>query len=227
MKYIACISGGKDSVVMLLKILQHKLPLDLVIISRIKEEYNFIKFNQKKIINICRAHNIKCILLHGSFEKLLFTKYKKFPIFCCRWCTDKLKNKPIRKYLKDKFGDKSNYKQYIGYAFDEQERLKSTGFKSNYSNAIFPLINLKLTEQNCYEIALNHGFKYDTRFQRSGCWCCPLMNQHDIKILINCYPHYWNKIKLWEKQLNQKWKYNTITNRGGCDYFESKLKDKI
>lgn len=226
-KYICCCSGGKDSTVMFLQILKYKLPIDIVIISRIKEEYGFIKFNQDKIIKLCEQYKIKCIVLNGSFKDLLFNKYKRFPIFCCRWCTDLLKNKPIRKYLKENFGKKINYYQYIGFAYDELDRLKSTGFKINYSNGLFPLIDLKLTEADCYKIAQEYGFKYDTRFNRSGCWCCPLMNKHDITILINNYPQYWKIIKQWEQQLNIKWKYNSITKTGGTDYWEKRCKNNF
>ena len=54
-KYICCCSGGKDSTAMFLKILETKRPLDLVVICDIKEEYDWLKFNQHKIKELCET----------------------------------------------------------------------------------------------------------------------------------------------------------------------------
>ena len=241
-KYICCCSGGKDSTTMFLKILELKKPLDLVVICDIKEEMDFLKHNQYKIKEICDKNGIECVLLNKgqyinkkgelvkypcSFEYILFNHMKKFPIFNCRWCTDWLKVKPMREFMKSRFGkNKDAYYQYVGFAYDEIERTQMKAKIGTPSkNWLYPLIDLKLTEKDCYEIALKHGFKFDTRFERSGCWCCPLMSQDSVSKTIKYYPEKWAKIKEWEKKIGHKWKYNSTSRKGGCEYFEKKSKD--
>ena len=242
-KYICCCSGGKDSTTMFLKILELKKPLDLVVICDIKEEYDWLKYNQKKIKQLCEQNNIECVLLNYgwfinrkkelikypcSFEYILFKYFKQFPNFCCRWCTDWLKVKPMRNFMKARFGKSKDFYQYVGFAADEKERtqLKSRIGQPN-NNWIYPLIELGITEKEAYKIAIDNGFKFDTRFQRSGCWCCPLKSKKALSIDINYYPQYWNKIKEWEKKLNFKWKYNSITKKGGTEYWESRCKNNF
>ena len=239
-KYICCCSGGKDSSAMFLKLIEQNRPLDLVIICDIKEEYDFLKHNQQKIKEICEKHNIECVMLKEgsfvnkkgqlikyplSFEYILFNHYKFFPYFACRWCTDWMKVKPMRNFMKARFGkDKQAYYQYIGYAKDEENRIKLGG-ALEHKEWLYPLIEYNMTEKDCYKYAMEHGFKFDTRFKRSGCWCCPLMNCKEIKTLINYYPEKWQIIKDWEKKLGRLWKENTTKKYGGTEYDEKKLKD--
>lgn len=216
MKYIVSFSGGKDSSAMLMKLIQNKEQIDEVVCCwsdvLYEEDYFNIDLAQEK----CKELGIQFTILKHSFKDLLFNKYKKFPIFCCRWCTQKLKTEPIRNYLKEKYGN--DYICYVGFTIDEIERTKQG---VNKKNKCFPLIDkYKMTDKDCLEFARDNGFIFNTKFSRSGCWCCPLMNMKDNYTLITEYPEKWNQIKQWEKQLGIKWKTK------GCDYWEGKVKEK-
>lgn len=65
MKYIASLSGGKDSVAMVLKLIEEKWRLDEVVYYDNEMDFSAIKdviFNQ--IYPILKDNNIKLIVLH-------------------------------------------------------------------------------------------------------------------------------------------------------------------
>lgn len=107
-----------------------------------------------------------------------------------RWCTSKLKEDIIRKYLK-KY--KNNYIECIGIAFDELERCNLEDSKKKY-----PLVEWKITEGEALKYCYDKGFNWDslyTRFDRVSCWCCPFINLKELRNLYMFYPDLWNELK--------------------------------
>lgn len=126
-----------------------------------------------------------------------------WPDFINRWCTTLFKTNIIIKYLK-KYEKDYNVIQYIGIAYDEEKRIK------NKSNVVYPLYENKITEKDALEYCYKKGFDWNglyNYFSRLSCWCCPLKNLKELKIMYENFPEYWNKLKEWDKNTYRKFKY--------------------
>lgn len=210
MKHIVSFSGGKDSTAMLLKMLEDGWYIDEIIFAdtgkdfpQMIEHINLVdKYIQEK-------YNMKItrIKAEKSFDYYMFehektkgkNKGKKgygWATMLCRWCTSNLKNRVIDNYLKRY--KEEGYTEYIGIAYDEPKRIKDKRY---------PLVEYEMTEadclQYCYEKGFNWGGLYE-HFDRVSCWCCPLKNLKELKILYTHYPELWQKLKeMDEKSYNQ------------------------
>ena len=45
-------------------------------------------------------------------------------------------------------------------------------------------------------------------FDRLSCWCCPLKNQKELKILYQYYPELWKQLKEMDEKAYNKFKSN-------------------
>ena len=160
MKYIASCSFGKDSLAMVLRLLELKEPLDEVIFFDTGMEFQAIYNLRDKMKPILEEAGIKFVELHpkDSFEYMMFDKpingWKNgFHIgydWCggaCRWGTY-LKREAITKYLTSL---KEPYLEYIGIAADEPERIR----EKNY-----PLVRWNMTEADCLAYCYSKGFSW-------------------------------------------------------------------
>lgn len=130
----------------------------------------------------------------------------------CRWCTTLLKNQVVDNYLKQY--KEEGYIEYIGIAYDEQKRIKGKKY---------PLVDWKMTEADCLKCCYDKGFNYNglyEYFDRLSCWCCPLKNQKELKILYKHYPKLWNELKEMDKK-----SYNNFKNNYTVEQLEQKFKN--
>lgn len=220
MKFIASCSFGKDSLAMLLKLLESNEPLDEVIFYDTGMEFQAIYKIRDKILPILKNKNIKYVELKpkSTFEYTMFEKTvnhrngtcSKGYSWCggrCRWGTTE-KNKSISKYLKDNYGN--NYIEYIGIASDETKRI-------NYDNThkSYPLVKWNMTENDCLKYCYSKGYfweedgikLYDV-LDRVSCWCCSNKNLKELKNYYKYLPKYWNKLKEFQNKTNRPFKNN-------------------
>lgn len=152
MKHIASCSFGKDSLAMLLKLIETNSPLDEVVFYDTGMEFEAIYRIRDKVLPILASHNIKYIELKPQipFEYKMFEKEVKGKngnihkgySWCggkCRWGTTE-KLQAIDKYCK-------NAIQYVGIAFDEKTRLE----KQRKGHKQFPLAEYEMTEKDCLQ----------------------------------------------------------------------------
>ncbi len=173
MRYIASLSGGKDSVAMVLLLLERKMPLDEVIFFDTGWEFEAIYNVINKVENILKENNVKLTRLYPSksFEYLAFdhninhrdgTKSKGYG-WCgnsCRWGTT-YKKLSIDKYYKSIDDDIT---EYIGIAYDEPQRIK----EGTKTIKVYPLYDNKMTEKDCLNYCYNNGFSWIER-ERESC----------------------------------------------------------
>lgn len=216
MKYYASVSFGKDSLAMLLKIIELKMPLDEVIFYDTGMEFQAIYNIRDKIRILLYEKNIKYTELRPK-EPFLYTMFEK-PVkkrngttvkgysWCggrCRWgTTEKLKE--IEKYCK------GNY-EYVGLAYDEQQRLN----KQRKGNKLFPLAELKMTEKDCLEYCYQKGYNWNENgielykiLDRVSCWCCSNKNLKELENYYKYLPKYWNKLRFLQTKTDRPMKYN-------------------
>ena len=219
MKYFASISLGKDSLAMLLRLIEENKPLDEVVFYDTGMEFECIYNLRNKILPLLEAHNIKYTELKSK-QTFLYTMFEK-PVkkrngttgkgysWCggrCRWGTTE-KLKAIEKYCK------GNY-EYVGIAYDEQNRLS----KERKVNKLFPLAEWKMTEKDCLEYCYNKGYDWNedgielySILDRVSCWCCCNKNLKELENYYKYLPKYWNKLKELQSKTDRPMKYNKYT----------------
>lgn len=204
--HLVSFSGGKDSTAMLLEMLERGMRVDCIIFCDTGLEfpamYEHIVKVEKNI-----GQKITIIKPEHSFEEYMFDvpvrrsvdspvvrKYgaqpygSSWPGPRVRWCTDRLKMKPLARFLRDL---RKQYEiiEYIGIAFDEQYRLDR---KSNQNpNYRYPLVDWGWTEDYCLQYCYNRGYDWDglyEHFKRVSCWYCPLQSLSELRELHQYFP---------------------------------------
>ncbi len=216
MKYIASCSFGKDSLAMVLMLIEKNRPLDEVVFYDTGKEFQAIYDTRDKILPFLKEKNIKYIELNPktSFDYNMFerpvkkrgtkTIYRHGYSWCggvCRWGTTE-KIKELEKY------SKGNY-EYIGIAFDENTRL----LKQRKGNKLFPLADWEITEKEALEYCYNKGFYWEEDgiklydiLDRVSCWCCRNKNLKELKGIYRHLPKYWDKLKDIQTRLKEPMK---------------------
>jgi 3'-phosphoadenosine 5'-phosphosulfate sulfotransferase (PAPS reductase)/FAD synthetase len=219
MKYIASVSFGKDSLAMLLRLIEENKPLDEVVFYDTGMEFECIYNLRNKVLALLEEHNIKYTELKPK-ETFLYTMFEKQVkkrngtigkgySWCggrCRWGTTE-KLKAIEKHCK------GNY-EYVGIAYDEQNRLS----KERKGKKLFPLAEWKMTEKDCLEYCYNKGYNWNedgielySILDRVSCWCCCNKNLKELENYYKYLPRYWNKLKELQSKTDRPMKYNKYT----------------
>ena len=206
MKYIASVSFGKDSLAMLLLLLEKQYQVDEVIFYDTGMEFQAIYNTRDRIKIMLEEMNIKYTELKST-EPFLYKMLEK-PVnkrdgtlqkgygLCggkCRWGTTE-KNITISKYLKEKY--EQDYKEYIGIAADEIKRIE----KERNEHKLLPLVDWKVCEQDCLEYCYKKGYEwkengirlYDV-LDRVSCWCCANKNKKELENMRKYLPEYYLK----------------------------------
>lgn len=218
-KYIASCSFGKDSLAMLLLILEKNKPLDEVIFYDTGMEFQAIYNIRDKVVKLLKEKGIKYTELKPKFpfEYVMFEKpvkhrngtISKGYSWCggrCRWGTTE-KNTIIKKYLKENYND--DYKEYIGIAYDEPNRIKDDNKK------IYLLYDLKYTEKDCLRYCYSKGYSWEedgidlySILDRVSCWCCANKNLKELRAYYKYLPTYWNKLKDLQSKTERPFRNN-------------------
>ncbi len=230
MKYIASCSGGKDSVAMVLKLVEQNYPLDCVVFIDLGMEFQSIYNVWNKLCSFLDTHNIphkhiKIDFTYYATQKEVIERKDGSHLgygWCggiCRWGTA-LKRQELQKFYKS-FTDETIV-EYVGIASDEKKRIT---VKRANTVKLYPLVHWGMTENDCLVYCYKHGYDwkendvslYDV-LDRVSCFCCTNKNQAECKAMIEKLPEYWNRIKDLESRIGKP--YKDI----GCDNLVIKLK---
>lgn len=213
--YIASLSGGKDSVAMVLRLIAEGWPLDCVVFYDGGMEFKALYAVVDKIERLCDARGIRFVRLFPSksfeymaFEKSVVTKLGTNKIgysWCgstCRWATV-MKLSAISKFYKQYAG--SFVIEYVGIAADETQRLWSCRKRRcTGSVKLYPLVEWKMTEADCLRFCHSHGYYWKERadlpdlyelLDRLSCFCCRNKNLKELKNMYLYLPEYWERLK--------------------------------
>ena len=227
MKYIASVSFGKDSLAMLLKILEENAPLDEVIFFDTGMEFDSIYNNRDRIKDILLYRNIKFSQL-GSKNSFLFDMFvrpvrynnpngKEYPIhYGYEWCGGNArwgtsgKLSAIRKHYKEYYPDEQIY-EYVGIASDEPGRVRTHGYGD--ATKIYPLVDWNMTEKDCLKYCYEHGYNWDENgielydiLDRVSCWCCRNKNLKELKNIYLYLPEYWQRLRGLQSRIDSPMK---------------------
>ncbi len=219
--YVASCSFGKDSIAMLDVIYKNNLPLDYIIFVEpmYTSKISGLHPKQKEFVGYAKArikklYGYNVIFLHPDISyKDQFYKTKKkgkhvgdiygFPCMMSAWCNDRLKMRPIKKFLK-KF---KSVHEYIGIAYDEHKRHERI---LNNKDKSAPLYDYKITEAMAMDICNSLDLVspvYSTESKRDGCWFCHNTRLNGLRKLRVEYPNLWNELLSLEKDSHTKFKH--------------------
>lgn len=163
-KYIASVSFGKDSLAMLLLLMEKGYKLDEVVFYDTGMEFKSIYDTRDKVKEMLKNKNIKYTELHPKIpflHKMLDIEVHKRDGstqygygLCggrCRWGTTE-KNITISKYLKQQYGQ--DYKEYIGIAGDETKRIE----KERNEHKLLPLVDWRNGRKRLSKLLLQKWF---------------------------------------------------------------------
>lgn len=108
---------------------------------------------------------------HGNFIQMpIYTKSKRTGSIgqAKRQCTTHFKIRPMRKFLRDNFGHRATFDQWIGISRDEALRQKPSGVK--YITNKFPLLENGWDRAKCVKWLTDEGFSIPSK---SSCVGCP------------------------------------------------------
>lgn len=223
MKYIASCSFGKDSLCMVLMLIEKQKPLDEVIFYNTGVEFSCIYQIRDKLKPVIDAANVKYTELHPDnlflFDMLVRpVKYRKpnekpYPFhygygWCggsCRWGTAQ-KILIIKRYYKQKYPNEEIV-EYVGIAADEVGRQKDS------KNKIYPLVEWEMTESDCLKYCTTKGYQWIENgidlysiLDRVSCWCCRNKNLKELKNIYYHLPDYWQMLRGLQSRIDEPFK---------------------
>lgn len=202
--HIVSLSGGKDSTAMLLRMLEEKMPVDIILFCDTGLEFDAM---YKHIDKLEKYINQPITRLKAPYPfEYYFYEYsppRRNPTLegrngfswagpRNRWCTSVLKTRVINAYLRE-LSKKYTLIQYVGIASDEKHRIRELNY---------PLIEWNMTEADCLAYCKERGFDWDGLydiFTRVSCWCCPLQSLDELRKLRKHFPELWDKLQQMDK----------------------------
>lgn len=128
-----------------------------------------------------------------------------------RWCTDKFKIRPMKKYVG---GDVPQ----IGYTLDERRR----AFGFNFNVAKYPLIDNRISRFKALD-----DFKGISIPCKSGCFFCPYQGKEEWRKLFFEYPYLFLKARLLEDRCRERksdmWLYQGLLKNLEREFKEQSL----
>lgn len=225
-KYIASVSFGKDSLAMLLKLLNEKYPLDAVVFYNTGMEFNSIYQIRDRIREILPKYKVEFVelvpdepFLYSMLERKIKYRYKDGYHYgfgwcggACRWGTS-MKISAIKKYKKSL---NDTVIDYVGIAADELMRFE----KAKQEGKVMPLVTWGMSEQACLDYCHNMGYWWLESSSQNGssyvdlysildnvsCWCCRNKNKKELSNIYHYLPDYWNRLRLLQSRIKEPMK---------------------
>lgn len=217
-KYIASVSFGKDSLAMLLKLIEEERPINAVVFYDTGMEFDAIYGVRDQAMPLLKSHGIEYVELHPS-DPFLYSmlerriKYRNKPGchygfgWCggpCRWATH-YKLDAIAAYKRSLHDDITDY---VGIAADETERIGKT---ARYDK-VLPLVEWDMTEADCLQYCRDRGYRwleqcgekqldlYDA-LDRVSCWCCANKSLKELRVMYYQLPQYWRRLRSLQERI--------------------------
>ena len=216
--YVCSCSFGKDSLAMLLRLLESGMPVDIILFNETGLDFPEMEEHISKVEEYIKRYTdigITRLKPEHPFEYYFFdvpihhrkkTKFNErlgtdshngfsWPGPKMRWCTDRLKTRPRTKFLRD-YRKEYNIIEYVGIAADEEYRLRRK--INDRENKRYPLVDWGMTEADCLKYCYDRGFDWGglyEKFSRVSCWCCPLQSLPELRVLYHEFPDLWQKLK--------------------------------
>lgn len=214
MAFYASVSFGKDSLAMLLLLLEERMPLDEVIFYNSGMEFQAIYDIRDRMKPVLEQQGVRftevkpdASFLYNMLERLVDSKKNGFHLgygWCggpCRWGTS-LKTRSLDGLALDA------ETHYVGIATDEEKRLRKLE-----PPKLSPLAEAGMTEADCLAFCYERGFFWEEEgvrlydiLDRVSCWCCKNKNRKELKAIYQYLPQYWEQLKELQSQISMPMK---------------------
>ena len=221
--FVCSCSFGKDSLAMLLRLLESRMPVDIILFNETGLDFPEMEEHISKVEEYIKKYTdigITRLKPEHTFEYYFFdvpihhrkqTKFNErlgtdshngfsWPGPKMRWCTDRLKTRPRTQFLRD-YRKEYNIIEYVGIAADEEYRLRRK--INDRENKRYPLVDWGMTEADCLQFCYDRGFDWGglyEKFSRVSCWCCPLQSLPELRVLYHEFPDKWEQLKKWDSE---------------------------
>lgn len=192
--HYASVSGGKDSLYMLLLILKNpdKYPLDGVVHFELEVDHLFVKDVTSLMESMCSQVGVKFIRIRPRIKFYDLVGRYGPPTRFNRWCNQNYKldcKRQLSIYLKS-FGCRPI--AYIGYCADETRRIKPS--KKQFE--IYPLVENGISESSILELAKDNPIFGDfyKHNKRQGCYICPMQSMRELAYLRKFKPALFEEV---------------------------------
>ena len=224
--HIASVSWGKDSLAMLLNLIERREPLDEVVFFDTGMEYQAIYDMRDKALPLLDRKGIRYTELHPKNPMWwsMFCRpvrkrgtddvHKHGYGWCggtCRWGTTE------KQRALDRYAEAMGAVVYVGIAADETARLE----KEVKPYKRHPLAEWSMAEADCLAYCHERGFAwmegdislYDV-LDRVSCWCCRNKNLKELRAIHDYLPDYWERLVAMEQVLGPMKKGKTLPEIG-------------
>lgn len=222
MKFIASISFGKDSLAMLLKLLELNYPLDEVVYFDIGVEFDSIRNNAEKMKPILAEKGIEFTILkpkepfvYCMTEEPIVKKKTKEIQYGRKWCGGVVRWGTFLKMeaLKE---NNAKYKnetivEYVGVASDERKRINRE--RNGNRIKIYPLVEWEMTEKDCLEYCYSKGWHWSENgyelydlLDRVSCKYCKNKNLKELRNIYHFMPDVWQELKELQDKVKMPYK---------------------
>ncbi|MBX3121219.1 MAG: phosphoadenosine phosphosulfate reductase family protein [Fimbriimonadaceae bacterium] len=139
---------------------------------------------------------------------LMSTIKGRFPSRRAQFCTEKLKLRPVRRWVQAQFPD-GDYEYYAGVRRDESERRKTTPFTEfdAFYDAYRHHPIADWTKRMCFDFIKSRGEQinplYTLGFNRVGCAPCINSSKDDVLNWLRRFPEMIDKVRGWEQQVGR------------------------
>jgi len=217
-KVIVNFSGGKDSTVAILKVLE-RYPKEKVILCYQDTGADFLE-TISHVKKIAGLFELPLVILrrHEDFWDLA-ERFKHFPTPQMRNCTLYLKVREVYRWVRANRKDLGNEIIIVSgiraeeslhrsklpeWGIHEELTLKDGSFTARTWN---PCLYLK--EKEVYEIIRAEGLPLHPCYEfsrRCNCWCCIFQPNHMVREYAEMHPDLYEKACLIEDEIKHKWK---------------------
>ena len=227
MKYVLSCSFGRDSLAMLLKVLELGYPLDGVLYVELGPEFECVKENARRMAKILEEKNVPFRILEPEipFETMMLeypvnkrdgsiqTGYK----WCggrCRWGTA-MKRDLLNGAYRKAYGNESIV-EYVGIAADETWRINRE--RNGNRVKIYPLVEWGMTPDDCYRYCLERGWSWKEKgkddrdyelyelLDRVSCRTCRNKNLSELRNMYHFLPDTWKELKNLQDRIDMPYK---------------------
>lgn len=224
MKYIASVSFGKDSLAMLLRLLEEDFPLDIVVFYNTGMEFDAIYRIRDEIKPLLVQRGVEFVELHPA-ESFLYSMLERKVVskqkgehfgygWCgglCRWGTAE-KTRAIKRFKQPLDAETIDY---VGIAADETHRFD----KEQSESRRLPLVDWGMTESDCLRYCYDRGIHWSEESPTAGgqidlyeildrvsCWCCTNKNLKELRNIYIYLPQYWERLKELQMKIDRPYK---------------------
>jgi len=197
MKNIISFSGGKDSTALVLWAFDNLKEFDTVFCDTGWEHqitYDYIEYINKTLLD-----NKLIVVKSEKYDGFVDMTIKKkcMPSTMSRFCTEELKLKPMKNYIKD-FED---VHMYLGIRRDEshkRSKLAMDFYDSEYYNCWLHRPIIEWTAMDCFNLMKKHNIEpnplYKMGMKRVGCMPCIMSTKGQMKTIFEKFPDVEQKL---------------------------------